>query len=417
MRLPLAKTSLAMGAIAALALTLGACSSDSGSSQADSNEFTLAFQQLAGDESYQNLVDAYMADNPGQTITLKPIPLDGYAQALRTQLRAGSAPDVFYVTSGEGSPHGAVALARDGVLEALPDEAAATLPPGAENGVSYDGKVYAQSFGNTVVGMITNDAVQKNVPATLDQLKSSCAAVKAGGVTPLALAGAIPDNTALLADLLAGTYVYADEPDWNDKRAAGDTTFADTPGWRDALQAIVDLNDAGCFQEGAAGAGFEALSPTVASGASAAFFAPGSSARTLAANNAGLAVSMNALPGQKSGEGSLIYSASDLLAVNKATKNQAAIDTFLTWLRDPANAVKIATITGNLPFGTNWTASDVNPLYAPVVDQVLAGKTFPLPNTAWASGDVYRNLGIGVQGLLTGQATIDQVLKSMDDAW
>jgi raffinose/stachyose/melibiose transport system substrate-binding protein len=30
---------------------------------------------------------------------------------------------------------------------------------------------------------------------------------------------------------------------------------------------------------------------------------------------------------------------------------------------------------------------------------------------------VYTNLGVGVQGLLSGQATAQQILESMDAAW
>ena len=41
----------------------------------------------------------------------------------------------------------------------------------------------------------------------------------------------------------------------------------------------------------------------------------------------------------------------------------------------------------------------------------------PLPNNIWPNPSVYEALQVGVQGLLTGQKTIDQVLADMDTAW
>ena len=40
-----------------------------------------------------------------------------------------------------------------------------------------------------------------------------------------------------------------------------------------------------------------------------------------------------------------------------------------------------------------------------------------LPNATWPNPAVYDALGVGVQGLLTGQTTVDSVLEEMDAAW
>ena len=45
------------------------------------------------------------------------------------------------------------------------------------------------------------------------------------------------------------------------------------------------------------------------------------------------------------------------------------------------------------------------------------GSYTPLPNNIWPNPSVYEALQVGVQGLLTGQKTIDQVLTDMDTAW
>ena len=45
----------------------------------------------------------------------------------------------------------------------------------------------------------------------------------------------------------------------------------------------------------------------------------------------------------------------------------------------------------------------------------LADRTFAVDN--WTNPQVYNALGTGVTGLLTGQKTVDDVLKDMDAAW
>ena len=39
------------------------------------------------------------------------------------------------------------------------------------------------------------------------------------------------------------------------------------------------------------------------------------------------------------------------------------------------------------------------------------------PTIDWPNGKVYTDLGNGVQGLLTGQTTVKQVLQQMDSDW
>lgn len=55
--------------------------------------------------------------------------------------------------------------------------------------------------------------------------------------------------------------------------------------------------------------------------------------------------------------------------------------------------------------------------YEGVSDLLKNGDYTPLPNQAWANASVYDAMATGVQGLLTGQSSIDQVLASMDTAW
>ena len=61
--------------------------------------------------------------------------------------------------------------------------------------------------------------------------------------------------------------------------------------------------------------------------------------------------------------------------------------------------------------------SELLPQYAPVGDLIAAGSYSPEPNLSWPNAAVYDALSVGMQGLLTGQTTVDGILESMDAAW
>jgi raffinose/stachyose/melibiose transport system substrate-binding protein len=73
-------------------------------------------------------------------------------------------------------------------------------------------------------------------------------------------------------------------------------------------------------------------------------------------------------------------------------------------------------VSGNLPVvGADFGA--LPPQYGGVAQLLADGKTYALPNSGWESPEVYAALGTGVQGILTGQATVDDVLAEMDASW
>jgi raffinose/stachyose/melibiose transport system substrate-binding protein len=104
------------------------------------------------------------------------------------------------------------------------------------------------------------------------------------------------------------------------------------------------------------------------------------------------------------------------LAGNKDTKSPNLVQQFLAFSVSPDEAKKIAEAQGSIPIGTP-ASSDLLPQYQPVLPFLEANNTLPFGPDAWPNAKVYNALGTGVTGLLTGQKTIDGVLKSMDQAW
>ena len=48
---------------------------------------------------------------------------------------------------------------------------------------------------------------------------------------------------------------------------------------------------------------------------------------------------------------------------------------------------------------------------------ITSGTVRGLPSTDWTNAKVYAHLGSSVQGILTGQMTVQPVIKPMDSDW
>lgn len=395
-------------------------SGDAGGEQA----FSFTFATSNNLESpYESLAKAYMEANPDVEITLNPTPNDKYGETIRTQLQAGNASDVIQTTPGSGDARGLVPLAEAGFLEPLGDTATGLVPAGSEPIFEIDGKTYGQPMDFTIAGVVASmgTAAQnglKEFPTDEKSLYAACDALAADGKSLLALAGAAGPNAGLTAQGIAATRVYAEDPDWNTKRADGDTTFAESEGWKDTLQTLVDLKDGGCFQPGAEGGGFDAITNGLAQGTSVGSFIPSGSAveiATAAPPEADFKV--QPFPAADGGDPYILASSNYTISINAASKVKPAAEEFVEWLATDEAQELYYEKSGLLPISgyKNLDLSDT--IYSPVVDLIADGSYATLPNNIWPNPSVYEALQVGVQGLLTGQKTIDQVLGDMDAAW
>lgn len=414
---------LAVPTIAALALTGCSSSAGSNSSAGGSKEFSLSFATSNTIESpFQVLAEDYMKSHPDVKITFNPQPNDSYDQTLRTQLQAGNASDIVVTTPGSGQGRSILPLAEAGFLEPLDDAAKKLVPEGSATLFGKDDKVYGQAAEITVVGLVANETAAKasgvaDFPSDFASLEQQCKTLQSNGKSFFAVAGSAAPNTGLMAMSLAGSRVYAEDPKWNEKRAANQTTFAGSDGWKSALEAVTKLNDAGCFQQGVAGAGFDAITQGLATGTSLAGFIPAPSWKQLKSAAAGSDFDVRALPAANDDKPFTYASANYAFSINAASKNKDAARAFLDWAAEPEQTKAFAEIDGALPVSGLDSYDFSSGAYKNVADLIKGGKYGPLPNTQWPNSAVYDALASGVQGLITGQKTVDQVLQAMDAAW
>lgn len=411
----------------ATGLLLAACGGGGSSSNAGGKEpQTITFSYASAntsEQAYVTLANDYMAAHPGVTIKTNRVSLDSYNQTLTTQMQAGNGPDVMYINAGTGQAASIGQLAKAGLLLPLDSGTADGIPSAEMAGYSYNGSVYGVPSATAISGTIYNDQLAKSngvtvtANSTLQDVAAQCPTVKSKGDSIYGLAGSVPQNPGILSMAIAASTVYGPNPNWNKDRASGKTTFAKSQGWKDALQEIVDLNKAGCFQDGAAGAGFDTLTNGSTQGKIFGFFAPSGATKDIM-DAAGGHVTLVAL-GVPAPKGTKQYLAvtSDLgLAANKKTKSPKLVQDFIKFSVTSAEAKKFADAQGSIPIG-KITASDLLPQYQPVADMLTSDQFRPYGADDWPNGQVYNALGSGVTGLLTGQKTINDVLNDMDAAW
>jgi raffinose/stachyose/melibiose transport system substrate-binding protein len=415
-------------AVSALgALTLAACGgggddSGSGGSGSSADGFTFTFPTSTGQESpYQTLAEDYSKET-GVKIEAKALPNDSYPLTLRTQLQGGNAPDLMVVVPGRGQDHAVLPLAEADYLEPLDDNSAGVIPEGSEGLFTVDDKVYAQPSDLVPVGMVWNVGAASDAgvefPEDTDAMLEACSAAADKGKSFMALAGSVPPNPGLMAMSISATRVYAETPDWNAQRAAGDVTFADDKGWQDVLQTVLDMNKGGCFQPGAAGGGFDAITQGITQGTSLSAFVPGGAATELMNATPGLELQIRPFPAAKGQDPFLLASPNYAFAVNAKSDDaqKQATQKFLDWLAEPEHAAQFTKIEGQVPLAGVENA-ELLPQYDPIKDLLIEGSYAPLPNLDWPNPAVYDALATGTQGLLAGQGDVESVLEGMDQAW
>jgi raffinose/stachyose/melibiose transport system substrate-binding protein len=388
---------------------------------ARSHAVTIRFAGNTGSEVvWGALIDNFEQQNPDINVNAEFVPPNTYPQVLLTQLQSGSAPDVFNTSPGFGNINSVGPLVQAGYLADLSKLPFAKRVPQAWRSLYFiKGKLYAAGLALGPITMtLRPDLWQQlglKVPSTFSQLLALCRDASAKGKIPVALGGQFP---GLLGIALAGNYVYSTDPAWNAKRLAGKVTFAGTRGWHTVLDRFLAMKDANCFSPGAAGTGIPQAIAQFASGQGLIYTGPAGPVGAIrsAAQNPKMPLITFPVPGDTKAQ-TRVESTFDGIAVNARSANLQAAKKFVSFIGREGQSRLFAKVnggvsaidakTGKLP---DYMQTYVKPLFVQKHD-------LPFENLAWPNPVIYQNFAAGLTGLLTGQTTPDQVLKSMDDAW
>ncbi|NIK62027.1 ABC transporter substrate-binding protein [Kribbella shirazensis] len=183
-------------AMLAVGLLVTACTGTGGqtSSGGDSGPRTIRYLvEQPEDAAALKKLETHLAEfekSSGVDVKLEAMPTDNMRTVLQTQLRSGDGPDVFNWGSGPGY---AGALAKAGLLYDLTEAYQKykwPIYPFAKDRVTFEGKTFGVPGEMETVGLFYNqDLFAKHgvtAPRNLDELKAASATLQSKGVVPIA---------------------------------------------------------------------------------------------------------------------------------------------------------------------------------------------------------------------------------------
>ena len=185
-------TAAAAACLLAAACTGGAPAS-SGGGDGDTESLTYLIEEPEDAEALSALEEhiGTFEEESGIEVDIRTLPFDTLRTVLQTQLRSGDGPDVFSYGSG---PSFGGALVEAGLVEDLTEEYEERdwqVYDFAKERVTVDGKTYGVPGELETIGLFYNKDVFAELgleePQSVDELRAAADAVKASGKTPFAV--------------------------------------------------------------------------------------------------------------------------------------------------------------------------------------------------------------------------------------
>lgn len=416
-----------LGVLAALSAVLTSCfATVANASAAAPVTVQMALQPAppATEAIYNGWVSGFEKTHPNVTVKIDYIPAAQYASTVLTELQGGGGPDLIFTDAGSGETYSTLPLSKSGKLANLRTQPwAKQIPASSRALLGTKGNIYAYPEPATAAGLVFNQTLLNSlgakVPTTFKELLSVCATAKAHGVPAIEVAGTNAENTGLLGEIIASSYVYSSQPSWNTLRGSHKVTFAGTKRWNQALSTIGELTRAGCFETGAAGQNTTQAEAAVAQGHALMYTAPGLVAGILKGINPADDFAVMAFPGPAAADTRATIGFSGAIGVNVNSKAKKPSIQFLDYVAADKQSINAYAQTQSGLTLQQLHQGDVAnvPALQPMGAYVKGGKLVPLANSTWASAQVFDDFGTGITGLLTGQTSPKTILQQMDSDW
>jgi raffinose/stachyose/melibiose transport system substrate-binding protein len=367
-------------------------------------------------------IEAFKAKYPGSNVNLTAADIDQLYTTTRVTLSSGTAADVLTTQMGNGNPITIGQLAPGGYLDDLSGQPfAPKLSKSLDAVVRIDGKLYVLPIALSMIGAIYNTKMFAELglspPKTWTQFLDLCQKLKDKGIAPLAAGNGTNWINQLITYSLLPSLVYADNPNFNADRQQKKVKFA-TSGWREALEKYAELNKRGYFSANPTGTSFDEQLQLLAAGkAGMAIVVNSAFANTFKfAGNRDFA--MMPVPGSDDPAKLWIAaSASSGFSINsKAAAKDAAV-AFLNFLAEPDTVAAFSGAGMQPPVLPASANPDVDKLYVLMMPAYREGRSTIFMDQTWPNPRPQQIHNAGVQELLTGRTTPEDILKRMDEAY
>jgi raffinose/stachyose/melibiose transport system substrate-binding protein len=407
------------GAAALATMPLGMAGARGAAAQ---DNVSLELDFLTPQEVMQPLVDAYVEANPNVEIATTYAQADQYQTTVRTKLTSGTAADIMCVWPGNGNSMALFQLALGGFLADLSAEPwIDQMPAGLDAVTQYDGSTYLLVPGFAVIGVTYNKQVFEELgieelPTTWSEFLALCDTIVAASKTPLALGLQAGWVTQLINYAIVPSTVFAIDPEFDAKMAAGEATFVGS-GWQTAFEMYMDLNERGYFNEDPLATTHELALELVGTGEAAMYIQVSAIIPELEAIGGEGNFGLFPLPGADVAEEVWIPAAASAgWSVNAESENLEESLAFLRFLAEPENLTAYSALRNEIP-AVLAEGAEIDPILAPMVPFIEEGRSYPFMDQLWPNAEVQQAHFAGVQQVFAGDATIEEALAAMDEAY
>jgi raffinose/stachyose/melibiose transport system substrate-binding protein len=411
----------AAGAAAALALTIAGCTGGApGAGDDDPNTITFMIGNPE-DPADLEVTEADMAkfeEETGIHVELDVIPIENVQTIVQTQLRSGDGPDVFGYDTGPGF---AGALAEAGLLYPLTDayeEYDWPIYEFAQERVTFDGEIVGIPNDIETIGLYYNmtlfDELGLDRPESVGDLMEACEAIKGADLIPFAVSDQEGWQGGHLLSMVLSSEVGSDQME---ALIAGEASW-DSPEVIAALETLKQFNDDGCFTPSPAAVTYDNANALFYSG-QAAINPTGSWLVQDTERNVDFEVGYIPFPASD-GPGVFSGGLGAGLFINADTKKAEAALEFLNYTMTQEHGAYVIENAQSIPaFPIDTSGIEATPLF----EQVLADAA----QIAEGTSDFGYNIDVlmsaefneatvnGIQALFTGQATPEEVARSLQE--
>lgn len=405
----------AVAAVASLGALLAGCGGSSTGESSGSVELSFLMWGDGGDTdaAYEDVIAAFEAENPDITINAEFFNTNDYDNLLKTRLSGGAGPDIYGFDLGNIEnfvTDGFAADLSDGgdYLDKLTEQA-------AEESVRYslDGGAYNVPVSLSGNGIVYNKALFEQAgiaqaPTTYSEFLDACQQLLDAGITPLAMSA--QDNWWPQFIVYYALAEHGADEDLAEQMTAGEAEFSGNEAWTRSLDIVKELVP--YYMPNPVGTSQTAAQSAFLSGQAAMFPAPWILPD---ARDANLDLGYMNFPTTDEPADAIWGSYQVRFGVNPGNDNVEAAQEFLNFFFQDDVYLEFLTKVKLFPTTTTVeVGADVDPLY-PQMQAAWEGKTFMAlfspPDKA-----VQDALLVGLQNIISGQKTTDEVLADLDVA-
>lgn len=418
-----------LGLALASVLAITACStgSDGGEGNSDASgaeTTTLNIAWQAGsDPARDEIIKKFEDENPGIKVNLTTAADEDMQKSVRTQLLAGTAPDIFMVWPDSATVLSVGTLAPDGFLAPLDDIGwASAAVEGAVEASSYDGTPYmvtaAIDASGAIYNMDTLDEVGLSVPETWSELLQFCTDARSAGKIAFGLGLQEVWTIRLVPSAFVANEIE-DVAAFNQSLHEGTFDFTSSPEWATALEKQNEMIEAGCFNESPIGTSMDnVVLPGVLNGDFLGTVSVGAHVGVMLDEEAGdpdanfLLAPLPSSDDPQQSRMNVLYNAG--IGINANAKNMDAAKKFVELWSSEEGLNLIAEQKSLVPSIANDEFVP-SPALARVLELTDEGR---VAGGDWTPGaKTFSAMTDGIQGVLLGSATIDEALSSMQEAY